>query len=432
MGESVFGVGFDLQDYIHKRAMDIPDLKERVLYRQVTNTMMVSLFQYLTEEQNKLEQRILSEVQNRESNFPIYIGIVDSKFYDSSDSFLTPICAEDINQDYPTVSECLNTKEPVPVERVFQRQNTQETLKFEQEGSVYHGTVTVEKGTFPATFSIKRSQRYLNKIEHLYQIFHANHIPWSTVCAAYLYKMFDVYLSDVEGMEQCDGEKIISVSIDFGAYDPFLLRGMLPLWNLKNIEVSTSMYPSPCMDHIHYEHRIFAHRLTPSCNYLVANLDRVLQNVRLVDGDMLITCQEKGPANWELIQVNPESHKLRYEYQPLVNQPAASFASNLSSLYQQGVKTRGELRRVILSYGYDSVVSFQTVELGASKSKIQETYDMDQFITDELRKREKQETMLLHFTAADPGNFLNMDIMSFLVTKAQKLFPEYHCVGVLD
>lgn len=432
MGESVFGAGFDLQDYIHKRSMDIQDLKERALYRQVTNTMMVSLFQYLTEEQNKLEQHILSEVQNRESDFPIYIGIVNSRFYDASDGFLTPICSEDINQDHPMVSECLDTKEPVPVERVFLRQNTQETLRFEQDGSVYHGTVTVEKGTFPATFSIKRSQRYLNKIEHLYHIFHANHIPWSTVCAAYLYKMFDIYLSDAEGMDQYIGEKILAVSVDFGTYDPFLQRGMLPLWNLKNIKVSTSMYPSPCVDHIHYEHRIFAHRLTPDCNYLVANLDRVLQNVRLVDGDMLITCQEKGPANWELIQVNPESRKLRYEYQPLVNQPAASFASNLSSLYQQGVKTRGELRRVILSFGYDSVVSFQNVELGIPENKIPETYDMDQFITDELRKREKQETMILHFTAADPGNFLNMDIMSFLVTKAQKLFPEYHCVGVLD
>ena len=432
MGESVFGAGFDLQDYIHKRSMDIQDLKERALYRQVTNTMMVSLFQYLTEEQNKLEQHILSEVQNRESDFPIYIGIVNSRFYDASDGFLTPICSEDINQDHPMVSECLDTKEPVPVERVFLRQNTQETLRFEQDGSVYHGTVTVEKGTFTATFSIKRSQRYLNKIEHLYHIFHANHIPWSTVCAAYLYKMFDIYLSDAEGMDQYIGEKILAVSVDFGTYDPFLQRGMLPLWNLKNIKVSTSMYPSPCVDHIHYEHRIFAHRLTPDCNYLVANLDRVLQNVRLVDGDMLITCQEKGPANWELIQVNPESRKLRYEYQPLVNQPAASFASNLSSLYQQGVKTRGELRRVILSFGYDSVVSFQNVELGIPENKIPETYDMDQFITDELRKREKQETMILHFTAADPGNFLNMDIMSFLVTKAQKLFPEYHCVGVLD
>ena len=45
-------------------------------------------------------------------------------------------------------------------------------------------------------------------------------------------------------------------------------RGMIPLWNLERVEVSTSMYPSPCADHVHYEHRIFAHRLSPGCSYL--------------------------------------------------------------------------------------------------------------------------------------------------------------------
>ena len=59
---------------------------------------------------------------------------------------------------------------------------------------------------------------------------------------------------------------------------------MIPLWNLERVEVSTSMYPSPCADHVHYEHRIFAHRLSPGCSYLVADVDRVLQNVRLVAG----------------------------------------------------------------------------------------------------------------------------------------------------
>lgn len=29
MDESVFGAGFDLQDYIHKRSLDIQDLRER-------------------------------------------------------------------------------------------------------------------------------------------------------------------------------------------------------------------------------------------------------------------------------------------------------------------------------------------------------------------------------------------------------------------
>ena len=53
MDESVFGAGFDLQDYIHKRSLDIQDLRERALYRQVTDTLMVNLFQYLGDEQKK-------------------------------------------------------------------------------------------------------------------------------------------------------------------------------------------------------------------------------------------------------------------------------------------------------------------------------------------------------------------------------------------
>ena len=73
MDESVFGAGFDLQDYIHKRSLDIQDLRERALYRQVTDTLMVNLFQYLGDEQKKLEQRILSEIQSRESEFTIHI-----------------------------------------------------------------------------------------------------------------------------------------------------------------------------------------------------------------------------------------------------------------------------------------------------------------------------------------------------------------------
>lgn len=374
----------------------------------------------------------MSEIQSRESEFTIHIGVTEPDLYDASDRFLTPICPEDVEHVRPTLSDCLDQNEPVPVDRVFLRQNAQEALKFEREGAVYQGTLTTQAGAFPATFSIRRSRRYLKQVERLYRVFHANHIPWSTVCSAYLYKMFDVYLVDAEGAGQDTGAEVQSVTVDFGAHEPFLHRGMIPLWNLERVEVSTSMYPSPCADHVHYEHRIFAHRLSPGCSYLVADVDRVLQNVRLVAGDMLITCQEKGPVNWKLIQVNPSDRKLRYAYPLLANQPEESFASNLGALYQQGVKTRGELRRVILSYGYDSVVSFQDVELGAAGPAEAETYDMDQFITDELRKRETQETMLLHFAAADPGNFLNMDIMSFLVTKAQKLFPEYHCAGVLD
>lgn len=37
MGESIFGSGFDLRDYVHKRALEINNLEERTLYRQITD-----------------------------------------------------------------------------------------------------------------------------------------------------------------------------------------------------------------------------------------------------------------------------------------------------------------------------------------------------------------------------------------------------------
>lgn len=94
---------------------------------------------------------------------------------------------------------------------------------------MYQGTLTTQAGVFPAIFSIRRNRRYLERIERLYQVFHASHIPWSTVCSAYLYKVFDVYLVDAESAGQDAGVKAQSVTADFGAYELFLHRGMTPL-----------------------------------------------------------------------------------------------------------------------------------------------------------------------------------------------------------
>lgn len=87
---------------------------------------------------------------------------------------------------------------------------------------------------------------------------------------------------------------------------------------------------------------------------------------------------------------------------------------------------------MIESYGYGGVVEFQDAELCPAMTMPAQTYDMDDFITDEFRTHKNREVMLLRFGAIDPENYLNMDIISFLVTQAQKLFPEYVCRGVLE
>ena len=73
MVESIFGDGFDLRDYVHRRSLEIQDLRERQLYRQVTDGMMAEMFQYLTEQQAALERRVLSEIRAPGSEFSIYV-----------------------------------------------------------------------------------------------------------------------------------------------------------------------------------------------------------------------------------------------------------------------------------------------------------------------------------------------------------------------
>ena len=74
MAESIFGDGFDLRDYVHRRSLEIQDLRERQLYRQVTDGMMAELFQCLTDQQVELGRRVLSEIRAQGSEFAVYVG----------------------------------------------------------------------------------------------------------------------------------------------------------------------------------------------------------------------------------------------------------------------------------------------------------------------------------------------------------------------
>ena len=60
-----------------------------------------------------------------------------------------------------------------------------------------------------------------------------------------------------------------------------------------------------------------------------------------------------------------------------------------------------------------------------------QTYPMDGFILDELRTEKAGTAMTLTFSSRQPDHFLTLDIMSFLVSQVQSLFPEYICQGKL-
>ena len=79
-------------------------------YRQVTDTLMVNLFQYLGDEQKKLEQRILSEIQSRESEFTIHIGVTEPDLYDARDVYKRQTMPKEITGFTNSIKDQINRK----------------------------------------------------------------------------------------------------------------------------------------------------------------------------------------------------------------------------------------------------------------------------------------------------------------------------------
>ena len=46
MAESVFEPGLDMEEYLAKRALEIPDLGERKLFKDVVEKMLIELYHY--------------------------------------------------------------------------------------------------------------------------------------------------------------------------------------------------------------------------------------------------------------------------------------------------------------------------------------------------------------------------------------------------
>ena len=432
MAESVFEPGLDMKEYLAKRALEIPDLSERKLFKDVVEKMLIELYHYTKEEYAALESRVFGELQSVQSDYAIYIGLTDRVHYDATDPFLHPIMFSDTEKRIHSVEELqesLRTNKSYPLYSVFLEADYQTIQKFSAPGHIFHGTVITEHGQYRAKCMVQLDTTYMRQVEHLYHIFTSNYLPWSTVCAAYLHKFFQANLITVEDIDP--KETIQEIRVDFEEYSSYVRYDCFPLWNLALVSEKTSTYPEPCIDRTNYNHRIFAHRLNQDRQYLVANTDVEITNVQRLEGDLIITCPEDNPHQWMLYRVDRPSKQSHTSYPVLSNLSRESFAGNLSDRYRRGIKTKAEISRILAAYGYEEYVVFQNVALEPSADAQCQTYPMDNFILDELRSGKADMAMTLTFSSRQPNHFLTMDIMSFLVSQVQGLFPEYICQGKL-
>lgn len=433
MSNSIFTNPYDMESYINKRVLEIENLDDRKLYREVAENMMLKMYQQNQEALEKLEKRVFDEVDTKDDNYSISIGITDREHYDEIDEFLFPIFPEDLERRNilaKDIMEALRNGKKYPISSVYVQAPYPIVKEFGMDGQQFDGNVKTSRGEYRAVFKVKQERKYFREIQKLYESFLLNGKLWESVCTAYLEKMFTVCICRVDGL--APDEEINEIVPDFERYKEYIRCNMVPLWNINTLEEKSSVYPVPCVDTIHYEHRIKRYYLREDCSYLVSNTDTTISNFQRTEGDLTIICSEPEFHTWSLYKVNPISNKRKYAYPVFTNQNKEGFVNRLSQLYRQRIRSRAEISRIIEASNCEEYLLFQGMELRNGCPDQGQTYDMEHFIDDKLPFGAAYKTMLLTFSAVNPRDYLNYDVMSYLVTKVQNVFPEYHCIGVLS
>lgn len=426
---------FDMEQYIRKRMLEIDRLEDRELYKNIVGDMLLKLYEYNRAAHRSLEERVLRESVPEQNSYAIYLTMTDRKHYDATDNFMCPMREEDTRKRKiltKEMKEAVQKGGEFPLYTIFLQTKYSNIKKLLMEERTFTGVLRTEKREYQGSFVLRRNKTYLNMVRDLYYIFAANNQPWTTVCEAYLTKLMDVCLCKMEDMPEQD--EIVEIKVDFGEYADAIRYEMIPLWNLQKMHEKSSTYPDPCIDKTNYEHQIFAHRLKPDCEYLVANTDVEITNLRRLNGDLLITCPIDRPCEWELYQINCMERQEKYFYPVLGNRCKDSFSGRIMEIYRRSIKTKAETARLVEAFFFDKYVLFEGMEIQNMPPEDWEVsnYNMDGFVRDEIRQGNERQILHLFFTPVDAENYLNEDIMSFLVTQVQKVFPEYLCVGSLS
>lgn len=85
-----------MDDRIYEKLNEIKDLKDRVLLKQIMNSVFEALEEHSNNKVYELEKRVFSELPYIKEKYNVYSTIVKRDRYDVTEDFLFPMIKEDL------------------------------------------------------------------------------------------------------------------------------------------------------------------------------------------------------------------------------------------------------------------------------------------------------------------------------------------------
>lgn len=425
MAVKFFQNDFRFDKYIQERLLEISDEGERRELKELMRETLIPFYEHVEEAYRETEGRLEQSGQHVGERYEIITGICERNRVDITEEDMFPMCYGDLHEqlvDIEKMQEALSKGETFPVMKIFMKADYRVIRQIEQENRAFHGTIYTEDGEYGASFRLVKNKEYENQIAELYPVFIENGIPWKTVCAPYLNKFFCVEVVQTEYAMDCDIQKIL---VDFEEYSQWVDYNLIPMWNVRIMEEKTSAYPELSVDRIHYEHCIYKGRMNEMRDYLVDGNGTKVWDMQRIDGDLHILSGEKNPVRWKLIELGYDAIGSSYDFPIFRNGQKKRHSGRC-------IHTYAEVEKFITELGYGAYLKLNKIEKTKQKRNSAETaYSMDAFIEDEIRTEHGGGEMHFFFETVNGIDYLNLDILSYLLSCVQRELPEYLCTGEL-
>lgn len=422
---------FDIDKYIRDRMPQLDNLNNRELFKRIVGNLTVDLYKHMKDEYDALERRVFDEAPKAIQLPDLITCVISADKYDLTDDCMFPIFYEDLEETKVNAVDMINAVRGGKPFFLYTCMVSVDYLllkALEGKSRRFRGIIENEYGKTSAEFILKRNDRYIKKAQELYEIAGLNYLPWRSLNLSYLFKLFDVYVVSIE--EWDDQTEVRGVATDFEEFAEKILYKPLPLWNIREVKIKGNSYPQPVIDRKYFEHYLYKKQFREGHEYLLRSSDTVVRNIRRQDGDFYIMCDKDLPSDWQFYEFASAPEAVNYENPLIGNGRKENFSRNMIEYFGQRIKTRTEIVRFLSSFKVSENLEFVDAKI-FSEYKEAESYSMEDFIDYEYRTGDRERTLEFSFRAKDEEYYLNRDLMSFLVTEMQHLFPEYRCVGKL-
>lgn len=425
-----------MKEMIQKEIQSISSLEERVAFKELMENVFLSLYETNLKMYEDLERRVKEDLDYDKNRYDIKTGIIEKDFFDASHHLLLPMEESDLAWNLYSMKEIQQSvaeEGAFPLMKVMLCCDFMELRKLLESQPVFEGVIETEEPDreWKVEVHLRENRKYLEKIAYLYLLFTRNGIPWQTVNAPYLYKMADVIVTGLP--EDITGrEKIKQVVIQFGEYSRIIRKDVIPVWNVQRLELESVGFPTPCEDHRNFEHQISLRQHGADHAYLVED-DRNIQTISQNGEKLRIVCETGEAKKWGIYQIrSSEKQRIdRYTFPIMGNGRKESFAEKYQRKWNQQISTKTELTHFIRGFGLEEYVRYQHCQIEDRFPGRRETYPMNFFVQDEIRDKDAQKKLVLYFESGQKEEWMQRDILSFLVSEVQRIYPEYDCGGIL-